>query len=68
MLEKRIADKKPLYSKTAALIESNRCLYCYDAPCIKACPTEINIPQFIREIARHDIKAAASTIQLNMHS
>ena len=34
-----------------AIEEANRCLYCYDAPCIKACPTRINIPSFIKKIA-----------------
>ncbi|TCZ76515.1 NAD(P)-dependent oxidoreductase [Paenibacillus albiflavus] len=42
--------------------ESNRCLYCYDAPCIAACPTGINIPSFIKSIAVNNIKGAARTI------
>ena len=42
--------KKP-YTTTQALVEANRCLYCYDAPCITACPTGIDIPKFIRRIA-----------------
>lgn len=42
--------------------ESNRCLYCYDAPCITACPTGINIPSFIKSIAVNNIKGAARTI------
>ena len=36
--------KKPLMSDTEAYYESSRCLYCYDAPCINACPTGIDIP------------------------
>ena len=35
-------------TKNEAIEESNRCLYCYDAPCIKACPTSIQIPNFIK--------------------
>lgn len=53
--------KKP-YNKTQAFVESNRCLYCYDAPCITACPTSIDVPQFIRRIANDNVKGAARTI------
>lgn len=53
--------KKP-YSKTQALVEANRCLYCFDAPCITACPTGIDVPQFIRRIANDNVKGAAKTI------
>lgn len=53
--------KKP-YTTTQALVEANRCLYCYDAPCITACPTSIDIPQFIRRIANDNTKGAAKTI------
>ncbi len=42
--------------------EANRCYYCYDAPCIKACPTGINIPVFIRQIATGDLASSARTI------
>ncbi len=44
------------------MAEANRCLYCSDAPCIKACPTAINIPEFIRKIGTGNIKGAARTI------
>lgn len=47
-----------------ALEEANRCLYCYDAPCIKACPTGIDIPTFIKKIATGNIKGSAKTIML----
>ena len=50
-LESELADKKPLYSEAEARAEAERCLYCVDAPCIKACPTEIDIPTFIKKIA-----------------
>ena len=56
------ADAKPLYSKTEALAESQRCLYCHDAPCTKACPAGIDVPGFIRKIATENLKGAARTI------
>lgn len=52
----------PGLSARGALEESNRCLYCYDAPCIKACPTSINIPSFIKRIATGNMAGAAHTI------
>jgi len=45
-----------------ALVDSSRCYFCYDAPCIEACPTGIDIPNFIRKIATGNIKGAAVTI------
>lgn len=42
--------------------EANRCLYCYDAPCITACPTSIDIPTFIKKIASGNMKGSAKTI------
>lgn len=45
-----------------AMEESNRCLYCYDAPCIKACPTGIDIPTFIKKIASGNFLGSAKTI------
>ncbi len=61
-LEERFKDKKPLYSEAEAIAEANRCLYCVDAPCIKACPTSIDIPTFIRKIGTGNVKGAAKTI------
>ncbi|MER1988105.1 NAD(P)-dependent oxidoreductase [Solibacillus sp. FSL H8-0523] len=46
----------------AATVEANRCLYCYDAPCIQACPTSINIPSFIKKIASNNMKGSARVI------
>ncbi len=60
--EERIGDWKPLYDEAGAIAESTRCLYCEDAPCIKACPTAINIPEFIRKIGTGNRKGAARTI------
>ncbi len=61
-LEQRIEDLKPPLSQGSARLEAERCLMCYDAPCIQACPTAINIPQFIKRIATGDVAGAAETI------
>ncbi len=61
-VELAIPDKKPLFSSTEARAEAERCLYCVDAPCIKACPTEIDIPTFIRRIGTGDSVGSAQTI------
>ncbi|MCP4459631.1 MAG: FAD-dependent oxidoreductase [Cytophagales bacterium] len=60
--EKNFQQQKPLMNETEAYYESSRCLFCYDAPCVKACPTEIDIPLFIRQINSGDISGSASTI------
>ncbi|GAB4055530.1 NAD(P)-dependent oxidoreductase [Spirosoma litoris] len=52
----------PFDSREAALVEANRCLFCYDAPCIKRCPTSINIPKFIKQITTDNVKGSAYTI------
>ena len=44
------------------MAESSRCLYCYDAPCIAACPTGIDIPAFIKKISQDNVKGAAQDI------
>ncbi|MEX3014903.1 NAD(P)-dependent oxidoreductase [Gymnodinialimonas hymeniacidonis] len=45
-----------------ALVAADRCYFCHDAPCITACPTDIDIPLFIRQIATGTPEAAAETI------
>jgi len=52
----------PFETHDAALVEANRCLFCYDAPCTKSCPTSINIPKFIKQISTENIKGSAHTI------
>jgi len=60
--EENFAQKKPLMNQTEAFYESSRCLFCYDAPCIKACPTGIDIPLFIKQIHTGNVKGSAQTI------
>ncbi|MBD8526570.1 NAD(P)-dependent oxidoreductase [Pseudomarimonas arenosa] len=55
-------DVAPPLNRQRALIESQRCYYCYDAPCITACPTGIDIPGFIRSISTDNLRGAAETI------
>ena len=56
------AQKKPLMNVTEAYYESSRCLFCYDAPCINACPTGIDIPLFIKQIQTGNVTGSAKTI------
>ena len=55
-------DFKAAFTPAQAVTEANRCLFCADAPCVQACPTEIEIPQFIRKIATGNLKGSARTI------
>jgi dihydropyrimidine dehydrogenase (NAD+) subunit PreT len=52
----------PFETKEAAMVEANRCLFCYDAPCMKSCPTSIDVPKFIKQITTENIKGSARTI------
>ncbi|MCX7555469.1 NAD(P)-dependent oxidoreductase [Xanthomonadaceae bacterium JHOS43] len=61
-LAQHFDDVAPPLDDRQALIAANRCYYCYDAPCIEACPTGIDIPEFIRGIATGNLKGAATTI------
>ncbi|MBR8238376.1 NAD(P)-dependent oxidoreductase [Burkholderia sp. AU42008] len=56
------ADIAPLLDPTAAAAAASRCHYCYDAPCVHACPTQIDIPSFIRKIGNGNLKGAAMDI------
>ena len=61
-LKNNFKELEPSLTNYEAIEESNRCLYCYDAPCIKACPTSIDIPKFIKKIASGNLKGSALTI------
>ena len=60
--ESAFADLKLPLLPDAAVVEANRCLFCSDAPCTKACPTHIDVPQFIRKIATGNLRGSARTI------
>ena len=60
--QKNFKQKKALMNPTEAYYESSRCLFCYDAPCIQACPTHIDIPLFIKQIQTQNTVGAAKTI------
>lgn len=59
---KNFSDLHPPLDLHEAYVEAERCYFCYDAPCIQACPTGIDIPQFIRQISTGNEKGAARTI------
>jgi dihydropyrimidine dehydrogenase (NAD+) subunit PreT len=61
-LAANFADLHPPLGVHEALVEAERCYFCYDAPCQQACPTSIDIPLFIREIAAKNPLGAAKTI------
>lgn len=61
-IEQNFAEIEPAMSAAEALAESNRCLYCYDAPCTRACPTHIDVPSFIKKIASGNVMGAARVI------
>ena len=61
-LSERFTDLAPPLTARQAAIESARCLYCYDAPCTRACPTGIDVASFIRNIHDHNVDGAATTI------
>lgn len=58
----QFSDLHPRLDPHEALVAADRCYFCHDAPCITACPTEIDIPLFIRQIATGTPDAAAKTI------
>ncbi|BBR53741.1 MULTISPECIES: NAD(P)-dependent oxidoreductase [Pseudomonas] len=61
-LAEAFTDLAPALTARQAAVESARCLYCYDAPCVNACPSEIDIPSFIRRIADENLQGAAERI------
>ncbi|MGA7159525.1 MAG: NAD(P)-dependent oxidoreductase [Bacteroidota bacterium] len=60
--ENNFAELHPPFTHNSAVAEANRCLYCYDSPCMKACPTHIDISTFIRKISSGNLKGSAKTI------
>ncbi len=60
--QKNFGDAHAPLNRVQALIEADRCYYCYDAPCTTACPTGIDIPTFIQRIAQDNVRGAAKTI------
>src|SRR4051812_37286817 len=56
------AEIHPPFEDQAALVEANRCLFCFDAPCMVACPTHIDVPRFIKKIASGNLRGSALTI------
>ena len=61
-LEKTFADIAPPLTPDAALVESSKCLFCYDAPCTIACPTHIDVPAFIKKIMTGNLTGSARVI------
>ncbi len=61
-IERNFAEINPPLSSAEAVVEANRCLYCYDAPCVHACPTHIDVPSFIKKIASGNLFGSARVI------
>jgi len=61
-IEQNFAEIHPLMTAAEAVVEANRCLYCYDAPCMHACPTHIDVPSFIKKIASGNLTGSARVI------
>src|SRR2546423_7617466 len=61
-IEQNFADINPALTAAEASHESNRCLYCFDAPCMHACPTHIDVPSFIKKIATGNLLGSARVI------
>ncbi len=57
-----LSEQLPPLSDDAAAVESDRCLFCYDAPCTHACPTHIDIPGFIKKISTGNLSGSAQLI------
>lgn len=61
------SDLHPPLNKHEALVAADRCYFCYDAPCMTACPTSIDIPMFIRQISTgNDIGSAKTILEQNI--
>ncbi|HEY1931964.1 MAG TPA: NAD(P)-dependent oxidoreductase [Acetobacteraceae bacterium] len=62
LLAANFADAHPPLTSAQAVVEASRCYFCYDAPCVEACPTGIDIPSFIRKIGTGNLRGSAQTI------
>ena len=58
----KLGEMAPPLTPDEARVEADRCYYCYDAPCVEACPTGIDIPGFIRKISTGNLRGSAVTI------
>lgn len=61
-IEQNFREIAPPLTAAEALLEADRCLYCYNAPCTRACPTHIDVPAFIKKIASGNLTGAARVI------
>jgi dihydropyrimidine dehydrogenase (NAD+) subunit PreT len=61
-ITRNFSDLHPPLSRSEALVEADRCYFCFDAPCTTACPTDIDIPGFIQKIRSGNLRGSAHTI------
>lgn len=61
-LQENFSEYHPPLTDREAVIEANRCLFCFDAPCTHACPTHIDIPKFIKKISTQNVRGSARVI------
>jgi len=61
-LTRNFAELRPPFTADEARAQAARCLFCFDAPCTRACPTHIDVPRFIRQILHSNTAGAAETI------
>jgi glutamate synthase (NADPH/NADH) small chain len=61
-IDRNFGDLHPPLRRSEALIEADRCYFCFDAPCTTACPTGIDIPVFIQKIRSDNVRGSAQTI------
>ncbi len=62
MISEAFAELHPPLANQAAVVEANRCLFCFDAPCMDACPTHIDVPKFIKKIASGNLRGSSLAI------
>ena len=60
--KKNFEELTSAFTSNSAVMEANRCLFCYDSPCTKACPTHIDISAFIKKISTGNLLGSAKTI------